>query len=191
MIHTGLFGGSFNPIHRGHTRLAQALVDCGFFDDVWLSISPCNPLKTGHNLAPDGHRAAMLELALEGMEHLHPCFVELDMPRPSYTVDTLDLLRHQHPERKFSLIIGADNWLIFNKWKEWRRIIDEYGLIIYPRPGYELTQPMPPGVTYASNLPTAAISSTDIRSGINNCNQWLDPKVIDYINANKLYDRTS
>lgn len=189
MISTGLLGGSFNPVHAGHIKLARRLVDDGLFDEVWFNLSPLNPLKTSAtDLAPDADRAEMLRLALDKEPGLAPCLIELDMPRPSYTIDTLRLLAAKHPDRHFSLIIGSDNWLIFNKWREADSIINEFGVTVYPRPGYEICCQMPDGARMAEGVPVADISSSEIRNGSVDPSLWLNPEVNAYIKARKLYD---
>lgn len=190
MTEVGLFGGSFNPVHKGHTRLATELVEKGLFDEIWFVLSPQNPLKTNHSLATDPDRAAMLTLALDGLPHLKPCMAELELPRPSFTINTLRHLSGKFPNCRFQLIIGADNWLIFDRWKDHDKIISDYGVTIYPRPGYEIHKPLPAGVSYVEGVSVNDISSTQLRNNSSEVNNWLDPKVIDYIKAHKLYDRT-
>lgn len=190
MKKVGLLGGSFNPVHRGHINLGLWLVESGVCDEVWFCLSPLNPLKAG--MAPpesDAHRAAMLRLALHETDpRLKPCLAELDMPRPSYTINTLRRLRRQYPQVKFSVVIGTDNWQIFDQWRENESIIREFGVTIYPRPGYALSRPLPPGVTFEADAEVADISSTELRSNPLLRQQWLTPEVNAYIKAHNLYD---
>lgn len=188
MIRTGIFGGTFNPVHDGHIALAQWLVDAGFYDEVWLTLSPANPLKNDRPGATDSDRKEMLELACEGHKHILPCFIEFDMPRPSYTINTLRSLAEKYPERQFSLIIGADNWQIFNQWREPQAIISEFGVTIYPRPRYDVADALPEGVSYAAEAPQCDVSSSEIRAG--GGETLLDPKVREYIHAHNLYGQT-
>lgn len=185
MIRTGIFGGTFNPVHQGHTALAHRLISDGVFDEIWLTLSPANPLKESRPGASDADRREMLTLACEGHESISPCFVEFSMPRPSYTIDTLRRLRSEYPDRQFRLIIGADNWQIFNNWRSPEEIIADFGVTIYPRPGYGVNPPLPEGVTYLAGSPVCDISSSEIRAGHHN--DLLDPKVQEYISLHNLY----
>ena len=118
MKRVGIFGGSFDPVHIGHTALANYIVQTGMVDEVWLTLSPQNPFKIGHHLTDDEHRLEMLRIATSQFpEIIRPCEIELSMPRPSYTIDTLRSLAQLHPDYRFKLIIGADNWLKFDNWR--------------------------------------------------------------------------
>ena len=104
----GIFGGSFNPVHNGHIALAKAIVERGIVDEVWLSLSPQNPLKDHpEELVDDADRLAMLRLATNGIKGLEVCDIELSLPRPSYTINTLRALSRQYPRNRFRLIIGC------------------------------------------------------------------------------------
>ena len=113
----GLFGGSFDPVHRGHLALAQYLLECGAVEEVWLMVSPLNPLKSGTQLSPDAERLEMARLAAADVPGVVVSDFELHLPRPSYTWRTLRALREAHPDIEFSLIVGADNWLVFDRWQ--------------------------------------------------------------------------
>ena len=123
----GIFGGSFNPVHNGHIALARVIIDHGIADEVWLTLSPLNPLKSGSTeLLDDQIRLQMLQLATEGIPGLRVCDIELSLPRPSYTINTLLTLSHMHPGIQFRLVIGSDNMLIFNRWKSNEEIKRSY-----------------------------------------------------------------
>ncbi len=164
---TGIYGGSFNPIHDGHTRLAQALIDLGVVEELWFVVSPQNPFKrTSTNLLDDEARLSLVRLAVEGHPGMDVSDVEMHMPRPSYMADTLALLRQQHPDRQFVLVIGADNWQRFGDWHHADDIMRHHPIVIYPRPGYSIDASLlPKGVALAST-PMIDISSTQIRSEI-------------------------
>lgn len=185
----GILGGSFNPVHIGHTILASYLVQWGYVDSVWLTLSPRNPLKDPADLIPDTKRLTMLNIAIKGSTKLDVCDIELSMPVPSYTINTLDTLKRMYPSYDFHLIIGSDNWQLFNRWKEGQRILDEYGVIVYPRPGY----PMPEGHVdgmEAVKAPLVDISSTFIRNAIargRDMDYFLPAGVYKYIVDHKLY----
>lgn len=185
----GILGGSFNPVHIGHLMLASYLVQWGYVDKVWLTLSPRNPLKEPGELLPDMKRLSMLSIAVKGAPDLDICDIELTMPRPSYTINTLDLLRERYPEMRFKLIVGSDNWLIFDRWREAQRILDDYGVIVYPRPGYPVENDHTAGMEIV-NAPMAHISSTFIRQAIakgRNMNYFMPAGVYKYIMDNRLY----
>ena len=135
----GIYSGSFDPVHKGHIGLAKALLQGGYVDEVWMIRSPHNPLKEASDLTPDHHRLAMLQAVAAGVSGVEVSDIEDHLPKPSYTISTLDALHSAYPEYEFHLIIGADNWLLFPKWREWQRIVNEYHLLVYPRPGYPLS----------------------------------------------------
>ncbi len=187
----GILGGSFNPVHIGHMILASYLVQWGYVDKVWLTLSPRNPLKDPADLLPDMKRLTMLSIAAKGAAAIDICDIELSMPRPSYTINTLDLLKERNPDCRFKLIIGSDNWRIFYKWREPQRILDDYGVIAYPRPGYPIQNEHIIGLEIV-DAPMVHISSTFIRDAIakgKNMNYFLPAGVYKYILDNKLYIR--
>lgn len=185
----GILGGSFNPVHSGHMMLASYLSQWGYVDEVWLTLSPRNPLKEPGELLPDMKRLAMLNIAARGAVGMDICDIELTMPKPSYTINTLDLLRERYPEYRFKLIIGSDNWRIFDQWRAAHRILDEYGVIVYIRPGYPVEKRAVDGLEVV-NAPMVDLSSTFIRAAIakgRNMNAFLPTGVYKYIVDNKLY----
>ena len=185
----GILGGSYNPVHNGHMMLASFLAQWGYVDQVWLTLSPRNPLKNAGDLLPDLKRLTMLNRALKGAKKLDVCDIELTMPVPSFTINTLDLLASRHPDKHFKLIIGSDNWNIFDKWKDSQRILDEYGVIVYPRPGYPVADRHVDGMELVDS-PTVNISSTFIRNAIakgKNMEYFLPQGVYKYIVDHKLY----
>lgn len=166
---------------------------CDEVDEVWLSLSPLNPMKAGkQDIVSDLDRLAMLRTAAGNATGLRVIDTELSMPRPSYTVDTLRRLASLHPDRNFRWIIGSDNWKIFRQWKDAGEILERFGLIIYPRPGYETGEIDPdefPTVTVVAP-PVTDISSTWIRNAINSgkdVNFFLPPGVYSYIVKHNLY----
>lgn len=163
----GIMGGSFNPVHIGHLIVADYVCQVAGLDEVWLTLSPMNPLKaSSSDLVDDELRLEMLKTAVTGSSRLRVCDTELSMPRPSYTIDTLRKLSAENLDCEFSLIIGTDNWQIFDKWRAAREIIDEFGVWVYPRPGYEVDElKMPCGVKLI-DAPKIEISSTGIRRDI-------------------------
>ena len=179
----GIFGGSFNPVHNGHIILAKALVGNGLVDEVWLTLSPLNPLKANPSeLVSDIMRLDMLHLAAHGVPGLRVCDIELSLPRPSYTINTLRALSAAYPSTDFRLVIGSDNMLIFDRWKCHEEIMRDYPPGVYPRPGYPC-----PGTI---DLPQYDISSTIIRERLckgESVDGMLPPQVINYISRHGLY----
>lgn len=189
MTTIGILGGSFNPVHVGHMILASYLSQWGYVDEVWLTLSPRNPLKDASELIPDLRRLAMLNIAVKGSDNIDICDIELSMPRPSYTIRTLELLRERNPDKKFKLIIGSDNWRNFDRWREPQKILDEFGVIVYLRPGYPVAKSNVEGLEIA-NAPLLDISSTFVRQAISqgrDMNYFLPAGVYKYIKDNKLY----
>lgn len=159
---TGLFFGSFNPIHNGHLAIANYLLDKVYCDEVWFIVSPQNPFKQDASLLSEDLRLEMVNRAIATDSRLKACAVEFTMPKPSYTVDTLIKLSEIYPGRKFALIIGADNLTEFHLWKGYREILEHWPVLVYPRPGIDVS-----GINYKGaemvNAPLSNISSTEIR----------------------------
>jgi len=157
-----LYSGSFNPIHNGHIAVAEAALANGF-DEVWLVVSPQNPHKKEEELWPFETRLKMVELAIANHPGLKASDCENYLPRPSYTINTLEFLQKRHPSYSFRLLIGGDNLPKFQCWKEHRRIVDEFGLFVYPRSG-SAVNPIDrhPNVSRMT-APLLNISSSEIR----------------------------
>ncbi len=184
-------GGSFNPVHTGHLMVAGYLSQTAGLDEVWLSMSPANPLKPDAHPVSDTHRLAMLRLAVKGSCRLQAIDTELSLPRPSYTLQLLERLQQEHPDCSFRLIIGSDNWQLFDRWHAHDIILQRYGVLIYPRPGYETEPPTHPNATLAI-APTVNISSTFIRKAIArgiDMNYFMPDIVNKYIKENRLYTK--
>ncbi len=162
-----LFGGSFNPIHNGHVALARSVIANGLADEVWLLVSPQNPLKVNSSLKPEQVRYALAQRALEQECSIKASNFEFNLPRPSFTYHTLRELRRIYPNIEFSLLIGADNWQCFNHWANYQEILSTTPLIVYPRSGYEVDLSLFKGnVRLLANAPLFEVSSTMIRKRI-------------------------
>lgn len=162
----GLFFGSFNPIHNGHLMLANYIVEYTDLDSIWFVVSPQNPFKDKDSLLDDNHRLEMLKMAIQNDEHFEVCDIEFDMPKPSYTIDTLNRLSELHPDAEFYLICGMDNLNKFNKWKNYQDILDNYHLLVYPRKNYDGGELSNHKSVQIINAPEIEISSTFIRKAM-------------------------
>ena len=157
MKRIGIFGGSFNPIHVGHIALAQAVLRQCALDEVWLMVSPQNPLKRNDaDLLDDGLRFEMAQRALEDVDGVRACDYEFHLPKPSYTWNTLQHLTEDYPNYTFILLIGGDNWAHFQRWRHWKDILWHHNVIVYPRDQYQGT----------IDVPLLPISSTEIRQKV-------------------------
>lgn len=184
----GLYFGSFNPIHMGHLIIAQSLFQRGGLDQVWFVVSPQNPLKKQESLAHEQDRLRMVELAIDDNYQFRASDVEFRMPRPSYTIDTLAYLSDKYPQHQFSIFLGSDNLSHFHKWKNYQAILENYPILVYPRPG-EVKRLEHPGITYV-DAPLLDISATFIRKAIQeglSVRYLLPEKVEEYILDKKLY----
>lgn len=165
----GVFGGSFDPVHNGHIRLARYVLEHTDLDEVWLMVSPRNPLKEHGPIATDQERLDMARLAVEGIPGVTVSDFEFSLPIPSYTYNTLVRLREAYPDIDFRLIIGGDNWADFDRWRNPDEIRDQFGLIVYPRPGENLvlstqdSRHKTRNVTILRDAPQMPVSSTRIR----------------------------
>ncbi|HBE54852.1 MAG TPA: nicotinate (nicotinamide) nucleotide adenylyltransferase [Prevotellaceae bacterium] len=187
-VRTGVYGGSFNPIHNGHVSLAQHLIQEGLVDEVWLVVSPQNPFKADSTLLDEQLRLRLARLAVAGEPGIRVSDVEFSLPRPSFMSATLRALSARCPQRQFSLIMGADNWERFAQWHESRWIQEHYPLIVFPRPGHPLGT-LPQGVQRA-RTPLLDISSSWIRGQLPSPayrGEGLPPKVWREIRALGLY----
>ena len=160
---TGIFGGSFNPIHTGHIALARQLREAAGLDEVWLMVSPQNPLKQQATLLDDDLRLQMAKTALADEPFIEVSDYEFHLPRPSYTWNTLQALKDDYPDREFVLLIGGDNWENFAHWYRADDIIRNYQLIVYPRRGSDIDLTSLPSTVTVIEAELLDISSTDIR----------------------------
>ena len=167
MRRIGILGGSFNPIHNGHLEIARAVIRKRWVDEVWLLVSPQNPLKTQAELADEQIRLSIARKAVEREEHIKVSDIEFSLPRPSYTWATLEALEAQYPDCCFSLIIGGDNWKKFQHWAHWLEILANYELIVYPRLDSDIDSTTLPPTVHLLDTPLFPISSTSIREKIN------------------------
>lgn len=163
---TGLFFGSFNPIHIGHLAIACFMTEFTDLDHVWFVVSPHNPLKTKESLLEDHLRLEMVKLAISDNPRFGVSDVEFSLPKPSYTIDTLNRLESLYPEREFSIIMGSDGLVTFHQWKEQSEIIRRFKRYVYPRPATPESFLSTLQNGEVVNAPQLDISSTFIRKAI-------------------------
>ena len=159
----GLYFGSFNPIHVGHLIIASYAKHTTLLEQVWLVVSPQNPLKLSNSLLNEYQRLHLVNLAIEGDVHLKASDVEFHLPKPSYTVHTLAYLSEKYPQHNFSIIMGSDSFTNLTNWKNYQHIIQQHKIYIFKRPGFEVTDSLGANIEMI-DAPLLEISSTNIRN---------------------------
>ena len=171
---TGVYGGSFNPIHVGHVSMAEEILRLSLVDEMWLVVSPQNPLKN-EGLWDDDFRLNLARLAVSDIPGVEVSDVEFSLPKPNYMLTTLEALSARHPDREFVLVIGMDNWLCFHRWYKWESILQRYRLIVLPRRSEQeqeegadgMNRQLPAGArVHFADVSLIDISSTWIRAEI-------------------------
>lgn len=187
-IRTVIYGGSFDPVHIGHLSLATEVCNADLADEVWFMVSPQNPHKQQAQLSDENMRLEMVRLAIAEESRLKASDFEFNLPRPSYTINTLSALEESYPDREFILLVGADNWEKFDRWYKHEEILERYRIIVYPRDND--TKPnVPQGVTWLS-AKLYDVSSTQIRNIVKSGKSITDlvtPAVEEYITNKNLY----
>ncbi len=176
----GLFFGSFNPIHTGHLIIANFIVEYTDLEEVWFVLSPHNPLKNSQTLLNGNHRLKMLEMAIEDNPRFSSCDIEFDLPKPSYTIDTLKVLSQEYPHEKFSIIMGSDNLEEIDKWKDYQLILDNHLVYVYFRLHFNGGEYLSHKNVIPVESPLIEISSTCIREAIkqNISIKYLVPEIV-------------
>nr|WP_235524189.1 nicotinate (nicotinamide) nucleotide adenylyltransferase [Pedobacter sp. Hv1] len=189
-LKTGLFFGSFNPIHIGHLIIANYMATFSGLKEVWLVVSPHNPLKQRSGLANMYDRLEMAKLATENAPQIKVSDIEFKLPQPSYTIDTLTHLHERYPEKEFVLIMGADNLVSLKKWKNFELLLKDYHIYVYPRPGAEVSEwENHPSITF-TDTPEMEISSTFIRKALKdhkNIQFFVPDNVLAFIDQKNMY----
>lgn len=163
----GLYFGSFNPVHVGHLIIANHALNETDLNQVWFMVSPQNPFKQSSTLLNEYHRLHLIKSAIEGEKNLRASDIEFNLPKPSYTVNSLAYLKEKYPDHEFSILMGSDGFQNLNKWKNYEVIVRNHQIYMYKRPGFEITE------THNAKLqvlhaPLLEISSTHIRELIKN-----------------------
>ncbi|NDI99992.1 nicotinate-nucleotide adenylyltransferase [Flavobacterium sp. LaA7.5] len=191
----GLYFGTFNPIHIGHLIIANHMAEFTDMDQVWMVVTPHNPLKKKSTLLDDYHRLEMVHLATEGYDNIRPSDIEFKLPQPNYTVNTLAHLLEKYPMHEFSLIMGEDNLNSLHKWKNYEVLLQNHDIYVYPRINGEVANEeliANPRV-HRINAPVIEISSTFIRNSVKkgkNVQPLLPQKVWEYIDHNLFYKKS-
>ncbi len=194
---TGLYFGSFNPVHIGHMAIANYIFEYTELDEIWFVVSPHNPLKKKTNLLAGYHRLRLVEIAIGDDIRFRASDIESKMPEPSYTIDTLTYLGEKYPEREFILIMGSDNLITINKWKNAEVLVENYKILVYPRrnrsaePGDSAKALIQKAKIEVVEAPLIDISGTIIRKAINegkDIRHFLPPGVWQYIKDMHFYE---
>ena len=187
---TGLFLGSFNPIHIGHLIIANYMATFTDLKEVWLVVSPQNPLKLKSGLANMYDRLEMARLAIENAPQIKVSDIEFKLPQPSYTIDTLTYLHEKYPEKEFVLIMGADNLASLKKWKNYQVLLSNYQIFVYPRHGFDTSQWQKHSSITFTDTPEMEISSTFIRKALKKKKSiqfFVPDQVLTFIESKGLY----
>ena len=187
----GLLFGTFNPPHIGHTLIANYFYITNNFDEIWFIVSPQNPFKKDITLLNEKLRLEMVRLAIENANYLKASDIEFGLPKPSYTINTLEKLKNDYPKYTFSIIMGSDNAISIEKWKDFQNIIDNYRIYVYPRTGYSTKNILThKNIKIDNTAPIIDISSTWIREQIKNGKDvqfFLRKVVYEFIKINGVY----
>ncbi len=186
----GLFFGSFNPVHIGHLIIANFMATQTDLKQVWLVVSPQNPLKPKSTLARDHDRLHLVRLAIDDNPLLRASDVEFNLPKPSYTIDTLTYLHEQYPDRQFVLIMGSDNIATLHKWKNYELILRDYEIYVYQRPNYKAGELASHASVKSFEAPLMQISASYIRKCIKagqSVQYLVPPEVHEYLLSSSLY----
>ena len=190
----GLYFGSFNPIHVGHLIIANHMAEHADLDQIWIVVTPHNPLKQKNSLLDDYKRLHLVDLATEHYEKIKASNIEFKLPQPNYTINTLAHLEEKYHQHQFALIMGEDNLKSFHKWKNYETILQNYPIYVYPRisTDEEILDTKKYHNIHFIAAPIVEISSTFIRENIRNkknVQPLLPQKVWDYIDHNNLYKK--
>jgi len=187
---TGLYFGSFNPIHIGHMIIAEYMIEHSDLQEIWFVVSPCNPLKKKSSLLDDRQRLYMVNVAIEDDVRFRASDIEFSMPQPSYTSHTLVRLMEKYPQREFALIMGEDNLQTIDKWLNYQWIMENFDFYVYPRPGYDAGDFKKGPRIHFVDAPQMQLSSTMIRENIKqgkSIRYTLPEKVFQYVDEMGFY----
>ena len=190
MKKVGIYSGSFNPIHHGHVMLANYLVEFSDLDELWFVVTPQNPLKKKEDLLDDDERLKMVQLAVGDDPRFHVSDIEMHLPTPSYTINTLTALSEQHPDCEFIFICGMDSLQNLKNWREYQKILDNYELLVFPREGFDGGELINYPSVNVLKTPIIEVSSTFIRNCVKegrDMRHFMPEKAFQYMNENRFY----
>ncbi len=188
----GLFFGSFNPVHTGHMIIANYMAQNADLDQVWMVVSPQNPLKNKKSLAKDHDRLHLVNLAIGENPLLRVTDIEFSLPKPSYTIDTLTYLEEKYSQYQFVLIMGGDNLLTLHKWKNYEKLLENYEIYVYKRPEYRDSELIHHKKVKLFDAPLLEVSASYIRQQIKKGKsvQYLVPDaVFNYLEETRMYKK--
>lgn len=188
-MHIGLFFGSFNPIHIGHLIIANHIVENTDIDKIWFVVSPHNPLKDSHSLLNEYDRLHLVRISIEDNPKFRASNIEFGLAKPSYTIDTLTYLAEKFPLERFSVIMGSDSFQNIHKWKNYEHLLKTYPLVVYKRPGFDITETHGAQLT-VTEAPLLPISATYIRDLVKqgkSCRYLVHDAVYEYIRESNYF----
>lgn len=188
-MNIGLYFGAFNPIHDGHLQVANYAVNNSDLDKVWLVLTPQSPHKIDSTLIDFNHRYKMLEIVCKKHKNILPSDIEKNLPKPSYSISTLNYLKKENDINNYSLIIGDDNIKKLTTWKQYSEIIKNHKIYVYPRNNYKEKSKLTHENIYYLNAPMINVSASNIRKNILNKktdNLKIDSKVLSYLINNNI-----
>ena len=188
-MNIGLYFGSFNPIHIGHLIIANHVLNETSINKIWFIVSPQNPFKESKTLLNEFDRLHLVRLATQDDNRIRCSDIEFNLPKPSYTSNTLAFLSEKYPEHKFSIIMGSDSYQNLDKWKNFETIINNYSIYVYKREGYEIKKTFDKEAVIL-NAPIIQISASQIREHIKLAKsiRYLVPEIVrEEIESRKFY----
>ena len=191
MKKVGIYSGSFNPIHHGHVMLANYLVEFSDLDELWFVVTPQNPLKKKEDLLDDDERLKMVQLAVGDDPRFHVSDIEMHLPTPSYTINTLTALSEQHPDCEFIFICGMDSLQNLKNWREYQKILDNYELLVFPREGFDGGELINYPSVNVLKTPIIEVSSTFIRNCVKegrDMRHFMPEKAFQYMQEHHFYE---
>jgi len=188
-MNIGLYFGSFNPIHIGHLIIANHVLNETPIKKIWFIVSPQNPFKESKTLLNEFDRLHLVRLATQEDNRIKCSDIEFNLPKPSYTSNTLTFLAEKYPEHQFSLIMGSDSYQNLDKWKNYETIINNYPVYVYQREGHEIKKTFDKEAVIL-NAPIIQISASQIREHIKSAKsiRYLVPEIVrEEIESRKFY----